>query len=75
MVRSGGQDGPHLLDKFRDVMGQEAGWRGQVVNMNELTSEGRVIGPRPSLLAYSNTPALRIIGEALYFICLQIPNK
>jgi hypothetical protein len=72
--RSGGQDGPHLLDKFRDVMGdprrrggggEEApGWRGEVVNMNELTAEGRVLGPRPSLLQYSSTPGLRIIGEA-----------
>jgi hypothetical protein len=58
------------LDKFRDVMGEskrrgeEPGWPGQVVNMNELTPEGRVIGPRPSLLAYSDTPGLRIIGES-----------
>jgi hypothetical protein len=56
-------------------IGDELSWRGEVVNMTELTAEGRVLGPRPSLLAYSSTPGLRIIGEWLVTWKLSRDNK
>ena len=61
-VRSGGQDGPGLVDRFREVVGTRE-VRGEVVNLNQQTDTG-VLGPRPALLKYSNSPDIRIIGKA-----------
>lgn len=58
-TRSGGQEGPHLLHRFAEVVGSSE-VNGEVVNITEATEEG-VLGPKPSLLKYSSTQNLRVI--------------
>ena len=63
LFRSGGQDGPHLVHRFTEVIGSR-GVQGEVVNITQpLEGGGGVVGPRPSLHKYSATPDLRIIGK------------
>jgi len=61
--KSGGQDGPQLLEKFQDIAkGGEKLLRGEVVNLTESKAEGGgVVGPRPGLEKYRRTPDLRVI--------------
>jgi len=58
-TRSGGQDGPHLLQRFSEVIGTSE-VLGEVVNLTEPTETG-VVGPKPILLKHSATQDVRII--------------
>lgn len=60
-ARSGGQDGPHLLEKFREVR-DEGQFEGEVVSLTDPGENGGVVGPVPSLKANSNKNNLRIIA-------------
>ena len=67
--KSGGQDGPHLLERFRELFKEES-LRGEVISLTDPNQNGGgVVGPRPSLLKYSNTINLRVLGNRL-----SIPN-
>jgi len=61
--RSGGQDGPQLLDKFQALSQEEGGLHGLVVSLTEPVPPpgSGVVGPRPGLEKYRNTENLRII--------------
>merc|ERR1711944_205997 len=63
--RSGGQDGPQLLDRFRQLA--QEGLDGQehleVVSMTDPDPSGQgVVGPRGGLEKYKDTPNLRVIA-------------
>ena len=62
MIRSGGQDGPHLLNRFSDVVGSSE-VPGEVINITEGTDDGGVVGPGPILHKYKDTANLRILGK------------
>jgi len=57
--KSGGQDGPHLLEKFTEIFREER-LAGEVVSLTEPVEEG-VVGPGPGLRKYSNTRNLRVV--------------
>merc|ERR1719312_410891 len=60
--KSGGQDGPQLLEKFRDLAKQN-GLKGEVVSLTDPSPDGNgVIGPRPGLEKYKDTRNLRVIA-------------
>lgn len=59
--RSGGQDGPQLLDKFRQLAAE--GLKGEVVSLTEPAPSGEgVVGPGPALHRERLTPNLRVIA-------------
>jgi len=63
--RSGGQDGPQLLDKFRTLAqeGLEGQQHLEVVSMTDPHPSGQgVVGPRGGLEKYKDTPNLRVIA-------------
>ena len=62
MIRSGGQDGPHLLNRFSEVVGSSE-VPGEVINITEGTDDGGVVGPGPILHKYKDTANLRILGK------------
>jgi len=61
--RSGGQDGPQLLEKFRSLCEEEGGLSGSVVSLTEPLAPPNkgVVGPRPGLVKYKDTENLRVI--------------
>lgn len=58
--KSGGQDGPHLLEKFRDLFKEET-LSGEVVSLTDPAEGGGSVGPRPGLIKYKNNPNLRVL--------------
>jgi len=63
--KSGGQDGPQLLDKFRELasLPPPQGLQGEVVSLTDPGPDGKgVVGPRPGLEKYKKTPNLRVIA-------------
>jgi len=59
--RSGGQDGPQVLDKFRQLASE--GMKGEVVSLTDPCPSGNgVIGPRAALERFKNTSDLRVIA-------------
>ena len=77
--KSGGQDGPHLLEKFRDLFKEVSSTEyslgrvtmmtlqetlsGEVVSLTDPAEGGGVVGPRPGLIKYKNNPHLRVLGR------------
>ena len=71
--KSGGQDGPQLLDRFREMASQPPpnGLRGEVVSLTDPGPDGTgVMGPRPGLEKYRETRNLRVIGKILMMIMM-----
>ena len=69
--KSGGQDGPQLLERFREMASQPApqGLRGEVVSLTDPQPDGTgVIGPRPGLEKFKDTRNLRVIGKSEFKI-------
>ena len=63
--KSGGQDGPQLLEKFREIASQPNGLQGEVVSLTDPQPDGTgVLGPKPGLVKYRGTKNLRVIGNA-----------
>ena len=63
--KSGGQDGPQLLERFRELFKEER-VAGEVVSLTDPGEGGMgVVGPMPSLLKYSNNQNLRLLGETI----------
>jgi len=59
--RSGGQDGPQLLEKFRQLATE--GLKGEVVSLTDPDPSGHgVVGPRAALERFRLTPHLRVIA-------------
>ena len=64
--KSGGQDGPQLLERFRELFREES-LAGEVVSLTEPGEGGvGVVGPRPSLLKYTNNQNLRLLGKTIF---------
>ena len=66
--KSGGQDGPQLLDKFREMarIPPPEGLHGEVVSLTEPLPGGPgVVGPGPGLQKYRTTSNLRVIGNTV----------
>ena len=64
-ARSGGQDGPQLLDKFREVV-ERGELNGELVSLTDpRPGGGGVIGPGPALRKHRTRNKLRIIGKLL----------
>ena len=62
--KSGGQDGPKLLENFRKFESQPHGLRGEVVSLTDPHPDGTgVIGPRPGLEKFKDTRNLKVIGR------------
>ena len=62
-ARSGGQDGPQLLDKFREVV-ERGELNGELVSLTDpRPGGGGVIGPGPALRKHRTRNKLRIIGK------------
>ena len=67
--KSGGQDGPQLLEKFREMAGQPPpqGLKGEVVSLTDPRPDGTgVLGPRPGLEKFKGTRNLRVIGKTCF---------
>ena len=63
--KSGGQDGPQLLERFRELFREES-LKGEVVSLTDPLPSGEgvgVVGPKPSLTKYSNNQNLRLLGN------------
>lgn len=61
-ARSGGQDGPQLLDKFREVV-ERGELNGELVSLTDpRPGGGGVIGPGPALRKHRTRNKLRIIA-------------
>merc|ERR1719319_1301241 len=59
--KSGGQDGQHLLEKFREVK-DEGQFEGEVVSLTDPGENGGVLGPGPALKAHKDKTKLRILA-------------
>ena len=67
--KSGGQDGPKLLEKFREMASQPPprGLKGEVVSLTDPRPDGTgVLGPRPGLERFKGTRNLRVIGRICF---------
>ena len=67
--KSGGQDGPQLLGKFREMASRPPprGLKGEVVSLTDLRPDGTgVLGPRPGLEKFKGTRNLRVIGKICF---------
>ena len=67
--KSGGQDGPQLLGKFREMASRPPprGLKGEVVSLTDLRPDGtRVLRPRPGLEKLKGTRNLRVIGRICF---------
>eukprot|EP00090_Calanus_glacialis_P004663 TRINITY_DN13516_c0_g1_i1.p1 TRINITY_DN13516_c0_g1~~TRINITY_DN13516_c0_g1_i1.p1 ORF type:complete len:399 (+),score=94.60 TRINITY_DN13516_c0_g1_i1:67-1263(+) len=63
--KSGGQDGPQLLEKFREMASQPPpqGLKGEVVSLTDPRPDGTgVLGPGPGLQKFKGTRNLRVIA-------------
>ena len=66
--KSGGQDGPQLLEKFREMASQPPpqGLQGEVVSLTDPRPDGTgVLGPRTGLEKFKGTRNLRVIGKTM----------
>ena len=67
--KSGGQDGPQLLGKFREMASRPPprGLKGEVVSLTDIRPDGTgVLGPRPGLEKFKGTRNLRVIGKICF---------
>ena len=67
--KSGGQDGPKLLENFREMASQPPprGLKGEVVSLTDPRPDGTgVLGPRPGLEKLKGTRNLRVIGKICF---------
>ena len=67
--KSGGQDEPQLLGKFREMASRPPprGLKGEVVSLTDLRPDGTgVLGPRPGLEKFKGTRNLRVIGKICF---------
>ena len=67
--KSGGQDGPQLLEKFREMASRPPpqGLKGEVVSLTDPRPDGTgVLGPGPGLQKFKGTRNLRVIAKICF---------